>query len=399
MEQQAEIVAAAQAVRTWVVAQRATWADRAPLPPPAVDTLPPLFAADTSSSELSLDDVIVEEPVDAPVLPSLAPLLRIPDSVTSVYVEAPRRLFSGRLIARAAVVLITCGLVGTGGYFGWKRYASAPRTGTAVVASTPVGAEVLVDGAPAGTAPLRLELAAGSHEIEMRLKGRSRTEQVTIARGGETPVAIDFNARPAGALQVTSTPAGARVLVDGRERGVTPLELSEVPAGAHVVQIESAAGLVRRTVQIAGGRTEVITEAIYPGWIHVSAPFEVVVVEGTAGVQLDTLNRALMKPGPHTLRIESRSLGFADTRQVMVEPGGTTEVDIASPTSTLTVSGPAGAEVFIDGERVGAVPLAGYRVRVGTRDVSIVEPSGTTHHRSLTITSRPATIEIGAGQP
>ena len=137
-----------------------------------------------------------------------------------------------------------------------------------------------------------------------------------------------------------------------------------------------------------------IAESIYPGWVHVSAPFEVVVSEGTAGVQLDGRNQSLMKAGPHTLRLANRALGFAETRQIVIEPGTTTDVSIASPTSTLTVSGPGGAAVLVDGESVGEVPLAAYPVKLGTRDVTIVEQSGVTHHRSLTITSQPATIDI-----
>lgn len=391
MEQQADIVAAAEAVRTWVLAQRATWAGDSPLPAIPLERLAPPVGA--------FDDLTVEEPVAAAAAPSLAPFLRVTEPVASVYVEAPRRFFSSRVLARAAVFLAACGIVGSGGFVAWKRYAAVPRIGTAILDSTPGGAEVVVDGTRAGATPLRLDLPAGRHQLEFRLKGQTRTEQITIARGSETPVNIDWNARPAGALQITSTPVGARVLVDGRERGVTPLELADVPAGAHAVQIESPEGSVRRTVQVAAGRTEVLTESIYPGWIRVSAPFDVTLADGKTGIQLDSSNRALMKPGPHTVRIQNRALGYVETRQIVVEPGATAELDIASPTSTLTVSGPAGAAVLVDGERVGEVPLAAYPVKLGTRDVTVVEQSGITHHRSLMITSRPATIEITAGQP
>lgn len=44
-------------------------------------------------------------------------------------------------------------------------------------------------------------------------------------------------ARPAGTLVVQSQPAGARVTVNGRELGVTPLRGVEVPAGAHPVVV------------------------------------------------------------------------------------------------------------------------------------------------------------------
>jgi hypothetical protein len=118
-------------------------------------------------------------------------------------------------------------------------------------------------------------------------------------------------------------------------------------------------------------------------------------MEGSRGVQLDSSSRALLEPGAHTLRLQNRSFAFSESRQIVVEPGGTTEVSIASPTSSLTVAGPAGVEVPVDGERVGQIPCASYAVKLGTRDVMVVEPSGATHHRSLMITAAPATLAIG----
>jgi hypothetical protein len=40
-------------------------------------------------------------------------------------------------------------------------------------------------------------------------------------------------------LIVSSEPAGARVLVNGREVGVTPLALHDVAAGSRVVRVEA----------------------------------------------------------------------------------------------------------------------------------------------------------------
>jgi serine/threonine-protein kinase len=37
---------------------------------------------------------------------------------------------------------------------------------------------------------------------------------------------------------VETRPPGARVVVDGRDRGATPLTLSDVPAGTHAVRLE-----------------------------------------------------------------------------------------------------------------------------------------------------------------
>jgi hypothetical protein len=371
MEPQPEVVAAAHAVRSWVLAQRATWSGSALRwsgdgvtvaneQPAAVladleqvlQTMDPGWSGPEAPAGFGPGDV---EPIAEPEPPDLAPLLRMAEPTASIYVEAPRRLITTGLIARAAVVLASAGIVGSGGFVAWKRYgAAAPRVVAAVFE-----ANAEPDRAPVGAAP-----------------------------GAAT------STRRTGRLQVTSDPAGARVSIDGRQSGVTPLELDDLAVGTHAVALESAEGSVRRTIRIAAGRTEVLSESIYPGWIHVSAPFEVTVMDGATGVQLDADSRALMKPGTHTLRVENRRLAFSESRQIVIEPGGIAEVSIASPLSTLTVTGPAGAEVFVDGEKIGTVPLAAAPVKVGTRNVMVVDRSGATQHRSLSITMAPATLEF-----
>lgn len=398
MEQEAEIVAAAHAVRAWVLAQRVTWAEQSPLSIPHFDPAPLTTSVAAADAAAVLErDAAAFEPSPAIDLPpielsSLESLLRIPETVTSVYVEAPRRLLSAALLRRAAVLLAACAIVGSGGYAAWSRYGATPRIGTAVIASTPAGAEVYVDGARAGTTPLRLDIEAGRHDVELRFRGQRRTEQVTIERGAETPVA--WAMRRVGTIQIASTPAGARVTIDGHERGVTPLELNDLPEGAHVVQFESEEGSVTRRVDVDASIIAVVNESIYPGWVRISAPFDVVLVDGAAAVPLDARNSALLKPGPHTIRIENRTLGFAESREITIEPGGTTQVDVVAPLSSLTVTGPAGAEVFVDGEKVGQVPLMALPVKMGTREVRVVETSGLAHRRSVTITPQPATVDI-----
>src|SRR6185436_11153274 len=47
---------------------------------------------------------------------------------------------------------------------------------------------------------------------------------------------------PTGELRIESTPDGARVMVDGKESGFTPLTLNNVPAGRHLVVLEGENG-------------------------------------------------------------------------------------------------------------------------------------------------------------
>lgn len=69
--------------------------------------------------------------------------------------------------------------------------------GKVAVESTPAGAEVLVDGEPAGTAPVELRLSAGEHTIVLRLPGHVDEEHhVVVALGETAALAIELDAVP-----------------------------------------------------------------------------------------------------------------------------------------------------------------------------------------------------------
>ncbi len=47
-----------------------------------------------------------------------------------------------------------------------------------------------------------------------------------------------FGGSGKGTIDVTSSPEGARVFIDGEEKGLTPLVISDVPRGDHIVRLE-----------------------------------------------------------------------------------------------------------------------------------------------------------------
>ena len=416
MESQADVVVAAEALRMWVQAQRAGWKNESstsasalltpPVPPQAARQAPPVAAAPVAAREVA---PLVAPPAPAPSRPPAVVSPPLSDGLereahlpTEAPEWAPAEETSSRGWLRAVAALAAVAVLAGGAVLGYpslKRVVAARQIGSAVFDSVPPGAQVLVDGNPVGSTPVRVELPVGSHAVELKLKAARRRQTLEIARGREAAVNVDWNARPVGRLQISSTPTGARVLVDGRERGETPLTLDELAVGTHTVQIESSEGSVRRQVVILAGKTESMAESIYPGWVYVSAPVEVTVWEGSRGIQLDDRNRALLKPGVHDLRIENRELEFSETRQVAIEPGGTANVAIDTPLSTLSITGSTGAEVFVDGVKAGVTPLTDFQVKLGTRDIMVIEPSGATRHATVTVTTKPAQVDISFARP
>jgi hypothetical protein len=128
------------------------------------------------------------------------------------------------------------------------------------VATSPGGALVVVDGAergrtPADGSPLQLSLAGGRYRLRVELPRHQTHRREVVAEFGEAQ-ALSFTLRPAGArLSVEATPVGARVKVDGVDRGVAPARL-ELPAGAHRVEVRKPGHDVwRRQVRLAAGTT------------------------------------------------------------------------------------------------------------------------------------------------
>ncbi|MGC4082477.1 MAG: PEGA domain-containing protein [Vicinamibacterales bacterium] len=321
MESQPEIVVAAEAVRTWVHTQRAGWKTGravaiAPLtaspaavldPPQQTGTLAPPPPAAWSQPPLATPATASAPP--ATIAPAIAESLfeRVADPI-EVEVSTPllTRTWVRAALALAAVAVLAVGALLIRARVGSLR--SVPATGTAVLESDPPGAAIVIDGTGVGVTPLSLALPVGQHTIEFKLKSATRKQTIAIAKGAQTAMTIDWNIKPLGSLRVEARPGPARVLVDGKERGTAPVTLTDLAVGAHTVQIETAEGSVRRRVEIAEGRTESISEEIFPGWLHIASPIEVTVVDGRQAVQLDASNRVLLKPGPHTIRVENRAL-------------------------------------------------------------------------------------------
>jgi hypothetical protein len=95
-------------------------------------------------------------------------------------------------VAVGMTVLMLLGVIGCVSVkeSGTKVEAPAPPPTTVAFDSHPVNAEVYVDGEFRGTAPLSLHLAAGAHEVELRLNGfQVWARELVVVAGNDTRVA------------------------------------------------------------------------------------------------------------------------------------------------------------------------------------------------------------------
>jgi hypothetical protein len=379
---QAQLRAAAEVLVDWVHARRAAWStdpldtsEESEFWPSEFDA-PPVFAAPAPppppppDSPVTFDLTAIfdaEPPVAEPSKPQPAkhrePRVRLQFPTDAVRSLAAPLIRVARRVAPAAAVLAV--VVGAGWFA--RPYAGSIKTFVMNLAS-----------------PLR-EKASPPKPTPVAVAAR--------------PTAPAAGGRRTGQLMARSEPAGAVVLVDGRERGVTPLTLDDVPVGSHTVVIQSDKGSVRRTVTVAADRVALVSESIFAGWLTVFAPFEVQISEGPLAIRLDETGRVLLSPGPHELRFENRDLGYRETRRVEVQPGQTTSLSLVASPSTLTVTASAPAVVLIDGQQVGETPLTRHPVALGTRDILVRSADGTEKRFTQKVTSAPVQIDVDFSQP
>jgi len=139
-----------------------------------------------------------------------------------------------------------------------KNLKSPVGPGRLLIRSRPAGTSVSVDGHDSGRTPVTVrELERGAHRVKIAHDGYAIEERrvvitakrpsqsmtIALARSrAAAPRAAQPPAAPAvhatGGLVVDSRPAGAKVYMDGKPIGTTPLALPTVAAGSHAIRLE-----------------------------------------------------------------------------------------------------------------------------------------------------------------
>ncbi len=274
-----------------------------------------------------------------------------------------------------AAMVVAAGLVAAG----YAYYSQPVVPGIVVIESTPKGSEVFVDGSLKGRTPLKLELPAGKHQLELRRNGAVRELTLDVAAGAQLSQKVDWSTvKSTGSLIVTSEPPGGKVVVDGKFRGSTPLTIPDLPTGPHTVVVQTPQGSVHRTVQIKAGSEARLDESISEGWLLVFAPFELRISEGKRLVGTtesgNESGKMMLSSGRHELVLTNAALGYREVRVIDVNPGETISINIKAAEGIVRIHAPAGTEVSIDGQVVGTMPLGEVRVAAGSREVLLKHP-------------------------
>lgn len=127
---------------------------------------------------------------------------------------------------------------------------NAPVTGGLTVSSSPLGADIYIDGNYRGeTASTIGGLSPGTHLLSLRKAGyHDASSTISITPGSVMSRSISlqkYQPKPAvGSIEVISDPPGALIYLDGNYQGTThtgtPFDITGVVPGTHTVRLELA---------------------------------------------------------------------------------------------------------------------------------------------------------------
>ena len=337
---------------------------------------------------------------DATAIADVADFVTAPASVSRR--PARPRLERSAMIAvgiLAVVVLVVAALLAIRRFPLPQFTAETPRVGTLTIDTRSVSAEVLVDGERRGVTPLKLSVTPGPHIITVRSNGDERVVPMTIGAGADVSQYFDMKAsQPValfGRVSVVTDPPGARVTIDGRPRGTSPLMVADLTSEEHKIAVTSAAGSAERTVMVtAGGDTPVIFSLLSKvsgpvgGWISISSPFDVEVMENDDVIGTSGSTRIMLAEGRHSVVLTNRSVGYQESRKIEVTPGKTTVVKVDPPKALISVNARPWAEVLLDGASVGQTPIANLLVSIGSHEIVFRNPQLAERKQSIVVTAK-----------
>ncbi len=236
-----------------VVSQRPSISE----PPSAPVSIP--TAQPQADSQASPDSPPQPIPATPPQPVPAAPSAQIPRRKS----PADTRIF---MIALAVILMV--GMAATGYYF-FSHRGTAPEPEPPVVIATPQtqpiqepppppmpvgsfelhttpeGASVFINGEAKGITPVTLSaLQAGQYILRFELKGFEpieQTREISVDAREVQIVQVPLKASPpveiVGSMKVISEPAGANIVLDGKNVGTTPKVLTKIRTGKHVLEL------------------------------------------------------------------------------------------------------------------------------------------------------------------
>ncbi len=245
--------------------------------------------------------------------------------------------------------------------------ALVPAWAEVKLTSSPAGASVQVDGADIGTTPLKAEIGAGNHRVEMRLAGYQKWQGALDVVANQAQTVPEVALAPLrGTLRVSSDPTGASIAAAGTFIGRSPVNVPLLPGReTEVVATLPGHKPMTRTLTLASGAEATWQPKLEPilGEVRVTAtPADAeLLIDGTSHGQANQTVSLIALPH----RITVRKAGYVDFQTTLTpRPGMALEVNARLLSEAQEVAARTPSQITTAaGQRMVRVPAG--RLRMG----------------------------------
>jgi PEGA domain len=229
-----------------------------------------------------------------------------------------------RWVAAAAVLMAIAEAAVIGRLLYTRNQTPPPTSAAVLVEFGPPGADVLVDGRPAGVTPLALKIGPQTRSIRVVSQEAAPAAAAAPAVVGEDP---DL--------------AAARPIV------VPPAP----PAPPTAARPQRSGALL------------------------VSSSFELQVIEGERVLGSSSQGPVALAAGRHEFDLVNAALGFRSRRVVEINAGQTLTLAVPRPNGDVSINALPWAEVWLDGTALGQTPLGKVSVPIGEHEILFRHPN------------------------
>lgn len=227
-----------------------------------------------------------------------------------------------------------------------------------------INAEVFVDGASIGKTPLvDAQITPGVHQLELSAERYLSAARELEVVGANERQSLAVTLTPDWAVVSLSTsPAGATVLVDGAEAGVTPAAI-EIMSGEHDIEVRLAGyNAWRSKVLVAADQAQQLPDV---NLTQADGRVEVASMPSEASVSVDGEFRGRtplsirLSPG-RAHRLALTKPGYETAAQelsVAADSGRRLQIELKPQYGDVEVTSTPPSEVWVDGERRGSTPV------------------------------------------
>lgn len=229
------------------------------------------------------------------------------------------------------------------------------------VDSYPQNSEVYLNGEFIGVTPLEVSLNYGIYKLEVKKSGyKDYIKEIKIERGKETFVIANLE-KSKGSLVVKTDPDGATIYVDGKNYGLTPIEIEDLEIGEHemVISKEGFAQIIKK-VEIKEDRVEIneiLVKAISEIFLNTEPNGAKVIINGK---EMGTTPLTIKDINPGRYFVTFRALGYEEmTKSIEVKEGlNTFKFKMIQLNHALIVESiPENAKVYLDDVYKGVTPI------------------------------------------